>query len=204
MLRFAIIAAAVLLSFGFASPAMSQNTATAVDTKEKTEKPVKWVAVELAGGKLNLQVPDTWKQVKPRSGLLEKEFAVGAKKDAKQAGRLTMMRAGGPVKANVDRWIGQFSQANGKPTKDVAKVTTKKVNGMEATIVDIPGTFSERMGGGPFAPGKTVVRKDYRMLGGILQTAAGQYFVKFYGPAETVKTSEKHFMKMMESFKSGK
>src|SRR5215472_8552427 len=29
---------------------------------------------------------------------------------------------GGSVQANLDRWIGQFQQADGKPAKDAAKV----------------------------------------------------------------------------------
>ena len=116
-----------------------------------------------------------------------------------------MMRSGGSLKANVERWILQFSQPDGKSTKEVAKVTNKKINGQDATIVDISGTFSERMGGGPVAPGKTVKRPDYRMLGGIIQTKdAGQYFFKLYGPQKTMAKSEKLFLTMLESVQSTK
>ena len=116
-----------------------------------------------------------------------------------------MMRSGGRVKDNVSRWIGQFSQPDGKATKDVAKVTKKTINGQQATIVDISGTFTERMGGGPFAPGKSVKRDEYRMLGGIIQTKnSGQYFFKLYGPSKTMAIAEKHFKAMLESVESTK
>ena len=82
-------------------------------------------------------------------------------------------------------------------------MTKKEINGQKVTLVDIPGTFSERMGGGPFAPGKTVKREKYRMLGGIVQTkASGQYFFKLYGPEKTIEAAKGHFLAMMESVES--
>ncbi len=171
---------------------------------EKEDSPPKLVEVTLADGGLQLSLPETWKAPKkPRSRIVEREFAIPSAEGDKTAGRLTMMRSGGSIKLNVERWYGQFSQPDGKSTKNVAKVTTKKINEQEVTMVDISGTFSESMGGGPFAPGKTVKRDDYRMLAGIVQTkAVGQYFFKLYGPKKTIVEAEKHFAAMMNSVKA--
>lgn len=193
------LAAASVLFAASHSPLLAQATAEAKSKSEKS-KPIKMVDSTLARGAITLKVAESWeKPKKARSRIIESEFSVPAAKGDKVPGRLTMMRSGGSLKQNIDRWIGQFTQPDGKPTKDVAKVTEKKVHGQEVTVVDISGTFKETMGGGPFAPGKTVVREDYRMLGGIAQTAAGQYFFKLYGPKTTVAEAEKAFNQMIDS-----
>lgn len=182
--------------------AKADSASPAEDDQSKNDsKPVKLVTLTLAGGALELKVPETWKAPdKPRSRIIERELAVPPAKGDKQPGRLTMMRSGGSVKQNVDRWFGQFSQPDGKPTEDVAKVSEKKINGRAVTLVDISGTFAERMGGGPFAPGKTVMQSDYRMLGAIVQTKErGQYFFKLYGPQKTIAEAHKPFVAMIES-----
>ena len=191
---------ALFAFFTFVSSALAQATAE-VEKSESKKKTIKMVDVMLAQGKLKLKVAESWKKPdKPGSRIIEREFAIPPSKGDKAAGRLTMMRSGGSLKQNIERWFGQFNQPDGKATKDVAKVSEKKINGQEVTIVDIAGTFKESMGGGPFSPGKTVMREDYRMLGGIVQTkTAGQYFFKLYGPKKTIDDAEAAYVKMMDS-----
>lgn len=191
---------ALFAFFTFVSSALAQATAE-VEKSESKKKTIKMVDVMLAQGKLKLKVAESWKKPdKPGSRIIEREFAIPPAKGDKAAGRLTMMRSGGSLKQNIERWFGQFNQPDGKATKDVAKVSEKKINGQQVTIVDIAGTFKESMGGGPFAPGKTVMREDYRMLGGIVQTkTAGQYFFKLYGPKKTIDDAEAAYLKMMDS-----
>lgn len=197
----------VVLLFVFSAQVgyAEESSTTVKDPKPKSaEKPVKLVEVTLAGGAVRIKQPEAWKAPKAkRSRIIEREFAVPAVGEDKTDGRLTMMRSGGSVQANVNRWFTQFEQPNGKPTKDVAKVSDKTVNGQAVTIVDISGTFAERMGGGPFAPGKTIKRENYRMLGGIVQTkASGQYFFKLYGPGKTIEAAKKQFLAMLDSVES--
>lgn len=170
--------------------------------EEKQEQKVKFVPIALARGAIELKVPDHWKPKELRSPIIEKEFTVPAAKGAKAGGRLTMMRAGGSIQQNIDRWYGQFQQPDKKATKDIAKVHKLEVNGQPCVIVDITGTFGERVGTGPPITRKLVQREDYRMLGGIVQTKAkdkAQYFFKLTGPNKTVAAAEKHFRQMMES-----
>ena len=177
------------------------------EIEEKSEvvstKKVRLVTITLAQGNIELKVPETWKKHNPRSPIIELEFAIPAATGDKQAGRLTMLQSGGSVTQNIQRWYGQFAQPDKKATKDVAKVEKKKINDQDIVIVDISGTFNDRQGGGPFAPGKIVERRDYRMLGGIVQMKQrGQYFFKLYGPKKTIASSQKSFMGMMESITS--
>jgi hypothetical protein len=151
----------------------------------------------IAGGSLSLEAPAGFERVKPKSGMVETEFAIPSEGDS-PAGRMTVMGAGGSIEDNIDRWCGQFAQPDGGDTK--AKVTRKsfKVAGCTATLVDLPGTYLDKPGG-PFAGGPTVQRPDYRMLAAIVETPeAGNYFLKFYGPAATVEKHAAGFQKMVE------
>ena len=156
-------------------------------------------AIRLADGKLQFKVPEKWERKEPRSRIVEHEFAVEGKK-GQEPGRVTVMSAGGTIEANIDRWIGQFKQPNGKNSKDTAKTDKKKIAGIEVHLVDIAGTYKD-MPAGPFAGGKSIDRENYRMLAAIISggPAIGNYFIKFYGPAEIVSNNEKAFHKMIDS-----
>lgn len=164
--------------------------------EEKSEK--KRDIISLSQGKVTLLAPEGWKKKQPRTRIVAYEFAAPAADTNLADGRFTVMQAGGSIKANIDRWIGQFSQPDGGATKDAAKITEKKIAQQKIHLVDLSGTFSDRRG--PFAP--AVERKGYRMLGVIIPTEkAGQLFLKFYGPKETVTKHEQAFMKMLDSLK---
>ncbi len=152
----------------------------------------------VASGAFSLAAPADWKRVRPRSRIVETEFSVPPAAGDNQAGRLTAMGAGGTVKANIDRWFGQFSQPDGSATKDKAAVKELKIAGCTVTLIDVSGTYKD-MPGGPFAGGQMIERPDYRMLAAIIETGdAGNYFLKLYGPAKTVGGSADGFRRMVE------
>lgn len=154
-------------------------------------------AFMIANGAFSLEAPAGWKQVPPKSGIVETEFAVPSE-GGDAPGRMTVMGAGGSVQANVDRWYGQFAQPDGSDTKDKATTKTLKLAGCTVTLVDVSGTYKD-MPGGPFAGGQAVERPGYRMLAAIVETAdKGSYFLKFYGPGATVAKHADGFRKMVE------
>src|ERR1700682_5318072 len=81
---------------------------------------------------------------------------------------------GGSVQANLDRWIGQFQQPEGKP-----KIQNKTVHGLKVTTVDVAGGYTGM--GGPNAPASGP-KPGYRLLGAIVETSQGSIFFKFTGP----------------------
>src|SRR5271166_679080 len=103
---------------------------------------------------------------------------------------------GGSVQANLDRWIGQFLQADGKPSPQTAKVNTQTVHGFKVTTVDVSGAYTgmggPMSGGGPAKPG-------YRLLGAIAEGPQGSVFFKFTGPAKTVAANQATFQKLVQS-----
>lgn len=103
---------------------------------------------------------------------------------------------GGGVEANLDRWIGQFLQSDGKPSKAAAKIAKRTVHGLPVTTVDVSGAYIG-MGGptvqlGPAVPG-------YRLLGAIVEGPQGSIFLKFVGPAKTIAANQAAFDKMLAS-----
>ncbi len=165
----------------------------------------KTTSIELAGGKLVMQMPKEWKQEQPKSRIVQYEFSApaDAKEDDAQTARITIMGAGGGVEANLDRWYGQFEQPGGGSTKEKAKLEVFEAGGHKIHFVDVTGSFKDTMGAGPFSGKPAVLRENYRMLGAIIVTEKlGQYFVKITGPDETVAKLTDGFKKMLKKLES--
>jgi hypothetical protein len=103
---------------------------------------------------------------------------------------------GGSVDANLDRWIGQFLQADGKSSKAAAKIAKRTIHGWPTTTVDVSGAYTGM--GGPTAPSGPSV-PGYRMLGAIVEGPQGSIFFKFTGPAKTIGANQAAFDKMLGS-----
>jgi hypothetical protein len=159
--------------------------------------------IDLGDGNIILTAPDGWVRKAPKVRFIDHEFGVPAAKGDTEDGRVTVMGAGGTVDANIDRWIGQFSQIDGSDTKNqVAEANRKKtISGLEIRFVDLSGTYKEMSR--PFDPNAAAVeRKDYRMLAAIIASPTlGNYFIKFYGPRQTVTAHADEFGKMIDGLK---
>jgi hypothetical protein len=108
---------------------------------------------------------------------------------------------GGSVAANLDRWIGQFLQADGKPSKSAAKIAKKTIHGLQVTAVDVSGAYTGM--GGPLAQSNAPAVPGYRMLGAIVEGPEGSIFIKFVGPAKTVAANQTAFDKTLGSLSQG-
>jgi hypothetical protein len=149
-------------------------------------------------GAFQVTAPETWVRKPPQSRITSDEFAAPAAEGDKADGRFTVTAAGGSVDDNINRWIGQFKQPDGSPTKDQAKVSKQQVAGQTVHLIDISGTYDDRP---PFAPGGGVQREKYRMLAAVIETKEGNFFLKFYGPRLTISENEKPFHEMVQSLK---
>jgi hypothetical protein len=102
---------------------------------------------------------------------------------------------GGSVDANLDRWVGQFLQADGKPSKAAAKIVKRTIHGSEVTTVDVSGAYTGM--GGPTASPASPAVPGYRLLGAIVIGPQGSIFFKFTGPAKIVAANQAAFDKML-------
>lgn len=175
----------------FAGPLLASPVVVGGQQANQTQE------IALSEGRLNLSLPSSWEKKTPRSRIVEFEFEAKAAEGDDKGARVTIMGAGGSVKANIDRWVGQFKPENGKGLVK-SKVEEKKIDGHAVHLVDIQGTYLDRPG--PFVP-NAIERPGYRMMGAIFVTPVGQYFLKMYGPAKTMAENQKVFLKAVESLK---
>ncbi|HEX5217062.1 MAG TPA: hypothetical protein VFV98_16480 [Vicinamibacterales bacterium] len=106
---------------------------------------------------------------------------------------------GGGLQANIDRWIGQMTQPDGKPSKAVATTATlASTSGLKITTVDIPGTYVAEV-----TPGSAerFNKPGYRMITALIETAGGAHYVKFVGPAKTVARWSQSFETFLKSLR---
>lgn len=145
--------------------------------------------------------PDGWVARTPSSKMRLAEFALPhAAGDAEDASLAIYWFGGaaGGVAANVDRWLGQFVQADGRATKDVAKIDKRTVGPFAVTVVDVAGTFNAEMTPGS---GVAATKTGWRMLGAIVEAPEGAYFVKAIGPQKTLDLWKASFDAFLGSLK---
>jgi hypothetical protein len=104
--------------------------------------------------------------------------------------------SGGTVAANIERWIAQMQQPDGKPSAAAARQTTRTLNGLKATHVDVSGTYVAEV-----TPGsqQRYNNPNYRLRAVVVETPRGPYFVKLVGPARTVAAHESSFEQFLAS-----
>jgi hypothetical protein len=103
---------------------------------------------------------------------------------------------GGSVQANIERWVSQFEQPDGRDSQDVLQSSTRTVNGMEATEVELSGTYVAETSPGS---GERLRKEGWRMLAVILQAKEGPYYLKLVGPEATVARWEQSFRAFVEA-----
>jgi len=105
--------------------------------------------------------------------------------------------SGGSVDANVERWVGQMQQPDGKPVSTV-KRDTAHVNGLTVTLIDVSGTYVAET-----APGANSRHNNaaYRLRAGVIETPSGPYYVKLTGPQQTVAKWDRAFNDFIASMR---
>ena len=104
---------------------------------------------------------------------------------------------GGTVQANLDRWLTQMTQPDGRASKDVAKRTSfKTTSGLAVTLLDLTGTYVAEV-----QPGSTerFNKPGFRLKAAVVETPGGPYFVRLIGPAATVAKSDEAFLAFLRS-----
>jgi hypothetical protein len=152
-------------------------------------------------GPVTAKVPKSWKEKPPSSGMRAAEWTIPGKEGEAELAVFFFGSGGaGGAQANLDRWIGQFAQADGSDSKKKAKTETKKVAGMPVTLVEVTGRYVAAV-----MPGQSEKhdKPDHMLLGAIVETSAGPYYFKLVGPKATVTGARKDFLGFIESQKPG-
>jgi hypothetical protein len=146
-------------------------------------------AVDLGG--VTFEAPAAWQKVQPKSSMRRAQLNVAPAEGDKEPAELIVFvfpEGAGSVEDNVARWQNQFKDASG----GAPPVQSKAVKGknVDVTRVAVAGTYNDPFGGkGPQA--------GFRLLGGIVQTPRGGYYLKMVGPEKTMAAAEKDFDAML-------
>jgi hypothetical protein len=156
----------------------------------------------LAQASLKFDAPKEWASRTPASSMRIAEFTLPrAAKDAEDAELAIFFFGGqgGSVQANIDRWIGQMAQPDGRASREVATTTTLKTrSGMKVSLVDVTGTYVAEM-----KPGSSerLNKPGFRLRAAVVETPRGPYFVKLTGPAATIARWDKTFVDFLSGLR---
>jgi hypothetical protein len=157
--------------------------------------------IELAAAGLTYTAPAGWKPVTTSSSMRVAQFSLPRATGDAQDAELVVYYfggTGGTVEANIDRWVGQMQQPDGRPSSAVLKRQSRTINGLKVTMVDVSGTYVAEM-----TPGSPERHNspNFQLRAAVIETANGPYFIKLTGPAKTVAASEKGFEAFLASVK---
>jgi hypothetical protein len=135
---------------------------------------------------LKYDMPAGWTSKTPSSRMRLAEFVLPKVEPDTEDATLTVYffgGQGGSVQANLDRWIGQMAQPDGRPSKDLAKTSSMKANELTFTIIDLPGTFVAET-----APGSAerYNKPGFHLRAAVIEGKGGPYFIRLVGPQKTV------------------
>jgi hypothetical protein len=147
-------------------------------------------------GNMKFTRPAGWEWIEPSSSMRKAQFKIKDEKSETTAEVIFFQFPGGAgtVKANVDRWLGQFQEPRDKFNSKVEETTVGKAR---VTYVQAEGTYSGGMPGRPSPP-----MKDYALTGAIISSESARdadIYVRMTGPKEFVKSLTAEFKKMIES-----
>jgi len=137
-------------------------------------------------GTLKFSPPQGWQPRDPSSTMRVAEFVLPARDAGKANAELVIYffgGSGGSVDANIQRWLGQMQQPDGRATADIAVRDSRTINGLKVSLLDVSGTYVAEV-----RPGATEKHNSpgYRMRTAVVETARGPYYLKLVGPSETV------------------
>lgn len=147
---------------------------------------------------LSFTLPASWKVETPSSSMRLAQYRVssGGESEDGECAVFHFPGTGGSVRANLDRWYGQFQQPGGGNTADLAKVEKFEAGGFLVTQVDVSGTYTGSTGpmggGGEPMPG-------YRMVAGVVETPQGPWFLKCTGPEQVMASAVPEVRALLET-----
>jgi hypothetical protein len=149
-------------------------------------------------GPFSLAVPADWKPKPTVSGMRAAEFELPASGGQAEVVVYYFGESGaGSVQANVDRWVGQFTQPDGSPSKDVTKVEKASFAGQEASIITVSGHYAARAMPG----GEAVDKADQTLTAAIVPSPKGPYYFRLIGDRAAVAAQSGKFREMLDSLK---
>lgn len=156
-----------------------------------------------SSGSVQFKAQEGWVTERPSSSMRAAQYrlpkAEGDPEDASLIVFYFGQGQGGSTQANLERWMSQMEQPDGRPSSEKAKTETMTVNGMNVSLLDVSGRYTAEMTPGE---GTRHDKPDYRMRAAVIETPAGPYFAKLVGPQKTVARWDQSFIDFVKSFEA--
>ncbi|MCH8969800.1 MAG: hypothetical protein IIA66_11870 [Planctomycetes bacterium] len=181
-----------------ATPKQTETEAAASQTAQES------ASLRLTVDRLEFVVPRTWVIEQPTSSVRKAQLRLPGGGAGDGDAELviynfgTTPEAGGSVEANFVRWCGQFVQADGRDSMEVAARREAQVSGMAVHTIDVSGRYVAAVR--PGNPEKHD-KPDHRMLGSVIISPEGKYFLKLLGPVATVEKHAARYEEFLRSLK---
>ncbi|MEO8185058.1 MAG: hypothetical protein ABI895_40145 [Deltaproteobacteria bacterium] len=148
-------------------------------------------------GPFSLQVPADWKEKPSVSNMRAAEFELPASNGQAEVIVYYFGQSGaGSVQANIDRWVSQFKQPDGKPSSEVTKIDQATFAGQSASLVSVSGQYASQMPGG-----EPVDKADQSLLAAIVPSPKGPYYFRLIGDRAAVAAQTDKFRELLSSLK---
>jgi hypothetical protein len=145
------------------------------------------------------QVPQDWVETEVQSSMRLYQVSIPSVSGENFQGDLAVFgQIGGSIQQNIDRWVGQFSQPDGSPSGDKAKVETIQGDHYKINLLDLVGTMGSSMMSG--MPGQQADKVDWRVLGAVIETDSGLWYIKVTGHRDTLEKGREGFIALCKSF----
>lgn len=149
--------------------------------------------VEIAG--IVMPKPPVWTWQAPTVQFRALQYSVPTSDAAGSAAELIFSvfasGDGGPIDANVKRWVSQFRTADGDEA--TAKIEDRQVGEIPVKMIELAGHYQ---GMGQAAP-----RPGIKQLSAIIQLPASTVFVRLIGSEATVESARSDFEAMIAGIK---
>lgn len=90
----------------------------------------------------------------------------------------------GTAEANLARWRSQFSMPDGSDPSDHAEIASVDLGGRAMVVMRLDGTYIAETSPGS---GERVNKENWSLVGAVVETSAGPYYVKIVGPSSAIE-----------------
>ena len=153
-----------------------------------------------AAGPITFVADTGWEGVPTKSSMRLAQFRLPKAAGDAEDGELVLYffgsLQGGDAQANLDRWIGQIEQPDGRASKDLAKVERWDQAELKLTLVDLTGTYVAETSPGS---GERYNKPGFRLIATVAETPGGSVYFKATGPEKTIANWRESIGQMLRS-----
>jgi hypothetical protein len=152
----------------------------------------------VALGPFSLQVPAGWQEKPSTSSMRAAQFELPGSSGAAELIVYYFGESGaGTVRDNIDRWLDQFKRADGKSSRDAAKIEQIQVAGQDTSLVSVSGRYvAAAMPGG-----EPQDKPNQSLLAAIVTSPHGPYYFRLIGDGAAVSAHSAEFRQLLASLK---